>query len=405
MVFGILQHSASCGQESVSQSTVSVIKNRSFRNVQVKTAGSNFSRCTECDFLQDCISRYPRGCDEWATLVNDRTRHINYQNACRRLYHTWSTNSVDIPTEFLCIIHDKMDHTKTAIPRMQLHTKATAGLGQIPISLTGMLTHGHGDGAYAHYATAFWPGDLNFTISSVCRILRALERPPVRESKVLFSAPPQNSFFEALMHGKSRCMSSIPNADRDPTPPPLSGRPTVPLPRKLFLQLDNSAKDNKNRFVMAFYSLLTARRIFKEVTVGFLVVGHTHEDIDAYFNYLSKLLKKRNTYVLADLMKAFMDSQKTVAFITEVVQEVADFKKYVKDFHHDGVNALTGLGEMHIFKFFMEADGDDRGWPVMRYKVHFSFDAAYMLCRCLVGCGRGGLEEHLHVPAAAAVVF
>jgi hypothetical protein len=269
-----------------------------------------------------------------------------------------------------------------------------------------MLTHGHGDGAYAHYETASWPGDSNFTISSICRNLRVLERPPVRESKVLFSAPPQNSFFEALMHGKSRCMSSIPtNADRDPTPPPLPGRPTVPLLRKLFLQLDNSAKDNKNRFVMAFCSLLTARRIFKEVTVGFLVVGHTHEDIDTYFSYLSKLLKRRNTYVLADLIKAFMDSQKTVAFIPELVQEVADFKKYMKDFHHDGVNALTGLGEMHIFKFFVEADGDDRGWPVMRYKVHFSFDAAYMLCRCLVSCRRSSLEERLHVPAAAAVVF
>jgi hypothetical protein len=110
------------------------------------------------------------------------------------------------------------------------------------------------------------------------------------------------------MHGKSRCMSLIPNADCDPTPPPLLGRPAVPLPRKLFLQLDNSAKDNKNKFVMAFYSLLTARHIFKEVMVGFLVVGHTHEDIDAYFSYLSKLVKRRNTYVLADLMKAFMDS-------------------------------------------------------------------------------------------------
>jgi hypothetical protein len=121
--------------------------------------------------------------------VNDRTRHINYQNACRRLYHAWSTNSVDIPTEFLCIIHDKMDHMKTAIPRMQRHTKATAGLGQIPISLIGMLTHGHGDGAYAHYVTAFWPGDSNFTISSICRVLWALERPPVREWKVLSSAP------------------------------------------------------------------------------------------------------------------------------------------------------------------------------------------------------------------------
>jgi hypothetical protein len=79
------------------------------------------------------------------------------------------------------------------------------------------------------------------------------------------------------------------------------GMPAVPLPKRLYLQLDNSAKNNKNRFVMAFCSLLTARGIFKEVTMGFLVVGHTHEDIDAYFSYLSKLLKQKNTYVLADL--------------------------------------------------------------------------------------------------------
>ena len=37
----------------------------------------------------------------------------------------------------------------------------------------------------------------------------------------------------------------------------------------------------------------------------------------------------KNTYVLADLMKAFMDSQKTTAFIPELVQEVADFKKFL----------------------------------------------------------------------------
>ena len=103
----------------------------------MKAPNNNFSRCSECDFLQDCITRYPRGCDEWATFVNDRTKHINYQNACRRLYHGWSSNSVDSPTEFLCIIHDKMDHTKSAIPRMQRSTKATCGLGQIPYLLPG----------------------------------------------------------------------------------------------------------------------------------------------------------------------------------------------------------------------------------------------------------------------------
>ena len=306
----LLQQSARCNVKPVSQSMVSVMKKKLFRNVEVKAPSSNFLRCSECNFLQDCISRYPQGCDEWATFVNDRTKHINYQNACCRLYHGWSSNSVDSPTEFLCIIHDKMDHTKSAILRMQRSTKATSGLGQIPISVTGMLTYGHGDEAYAHYSTAFCPRDSNFTISSICWVLRALERPPVKDSKELFIAPPQNSFFKALLHRKSRCSASIPPGSANGVPLPFPGRPAVPLPKKLFLQLDNSAKDNKNRYVLAFCSLLIARRVFKEVTVGFLIVGHTHEDIDAHFSYLLKLLKMKNTYVLADLMKAFMDSRR-----------------------------------------------------------------------------------------------
>jgi hypothetical protein len=183
-----------------------------------------------------------------------------------------------------------------------------------------MLIHRHGDGAYAYYSKALWPIDSNFTISSPCHVLRALERAPIKHSKELFRAPPHNSFFDALLYGKSQCSSSIPSLEGyDDVPSPPLRRPAVPLPKRLYLQLDNSAKDNKNRFVMAFYSLLTARGIFKEVTVGFLIVGHTHEDIDAYFSYLSKLLKQKNTYVLADLMKAFMDLQKSTVFISELV--------------------------------------------------------------------------------------
>ena len=97
--------------------------------------------------------------------------------------------------------------------------------------------------------------------------------------------------------------------------------------------------------------------------MGFLVVGHTHEDIDAHSSYLS-LLKMKNTDVLADLMKAFMDSRKTTAFIPELVQEVADFKKFLQGYEHDGANKLIGLGEMHLFKFYVEENGDDMGWPV-----------------------------------------
>jgi hypothetical protein len=51
------------------------------------------------------------------------------------------------------------------------------------------------------------------------------------------------------------------------------------------------------------------RDVFEEVKLGFLVVGHTHEDIDGCFGYLSKKLKEGNNYIFTYLMKAFMISQ------------------------------------------------------------------------------------------------
>ena len=135
-----------------------------------------------------------------------------------------------------------------------------------------------------------------------------------------------------------------------------------PLPRKLYLQLDNSAKDNRNKYLMAFLSLLTTRGVFEEIQAGFLLVGHTHEDIDVYFSHLSKALKSQNTFVLADLMKAFMQFQ-DLSFMPEFIQEVVDFKSFIHGYQSSGATRLIGLGEMHLFKFYV----DDDGWLVMRY--------------------------------------
>ena len=64
--------------------------------------------------------------------------------------------------------------------------------------------------------------------------------------------------------------------------------------------------------------------------------------------------------MLADLIKAFMGSQETVAFITKFVQEVTHFKSYVHDFHDDGINKIFGLGDIHLFNLCVEEDGNDR---------------------------------------------
>jgi hypothetical protein len=82
-------------------------------------------------------------------------------------------------------------------------------------------------------------------------------------------------------------------------------------------------------------------------------VGHTYEDIDAYFSHLSTSLKSKNTFVLADLMKAFMQSQEQ-AFMPKVIQEVADFKSFIEGYQSSGAARLIGLGKMHLFKFYVD---------------------------------------------------
>ncbi len=72
--------------------------------------------------------------------------------------------------------------------------------------------------------------------------------------------------------------------------------------------MDNCVKNNKNQCLLVFLSLLMRRDVFEEVKLGFLVVGHTHEDIDGYFSYLLKKLMEENNYILANLMKVFMIS-------------------------------------------------------------------------------------------------
>jgi hypothetical protein len=56
--------------------------------------------------------------------------------------------------------------------------------------------------------------------------------------------------------------------------------------------MDNCMKDNNNRYLWAFLSLLIVRDVFEEAWLGFLVVGHTHKDINGCFGYLSKKLKE-----------------------------------------------------------------------------------------------------------------
>ena len=52
-------------------------------------------------------------------------------------------------------------------------------------------------------------------------------------------------------------------------------------------------------------SLLVAKGVFKTVHLGFLMVGHTHEDIDAMFSRFSERLQTKMTFTFPNLMEYF----------------------------------------------------------------------------------------------------
>ena len=51
-------------------------------------------------------------------------------------------------------------------------------------------------------------------------------------------------------------------------------------PHTLYVQLDNTTKENKNQYVEAYLSSLVTEGVFDVVVMTFLPVWHTHEDID-----------------------------------------------------------------------------------------------------------------------------
>ena len=65
-----------------------------------------------------------------------------------------------------------------------------------------------------------------------------------------------------------------------------------PLPRIIYIQADN-ASDNKNYAVLLFFGLLVKHKYVELVQISFLLVGHTHEDIDQLFSTLSRHIKSK----------------------------------------------------------------------------------------------------------------
>jgi hypothetical protein len=197
-----------------------------------------------------------------------------------------------------------------------------------------MIAHGHGDVKYAHYAFDLYPADSNHTIGSFARLLHDLEKPPAYSSGLLFEDTGSTPLYEVVLDGKDVYLHSL-------SEPPNKSVVAKKLPPTLRVQLDNCAKDNKNRYVFAYWSLLVAKDISKEVFVSFLLVGHTHDDIDASFGRWSMKLREEDFPTISLLMKSYMDLE-NVLVNPHMIEEVPEFKAFIEPYIRSGAHRLIG---------------------------------------------------------------
>ena len=106
-----------------------------------------------------------------------------------------------------------------------------------------------------------------------------------------------------------------------------------------------------------------ANGIFQEVYVNFILVGHTHEDIDALFGGWSMRLHKHDYPTVLLLMKSFMDDE-SIPMIPHLIEEVPNFKGFIDSCICKKGKTLEGYTTVQAFKFYRNPNS----WPLMQYK-------------------------------------
>ena len=120
----------------------------------------------------------------------------------------------------------------------------------------------------------------------------------------------------------------------------------------LYLQLDNTTKQNKGRWLMAFLALLVEAGTFRKIIVSFLPVGHTHEDIDQFFSRIGMLLRRKDAHSrqeLADVISRVHASSSSWGKVRKVVhwENVANISEWLSEAR---VRALVTITEWNQFR-------------------------------------------------------
>jgi hypothetical protein len=193
-----------------------------------------FSECDDCvTFRRD--TRNAHGDHKKTVAVRTEMRkHVLFVLEQRSAFWAKRTKACLRPNESLSVIIDGAESSRYSVPSTCDESHTTAGQWKPRMHVMGALVHGFG--AFAGLYSDSCKAGHNVTCHALVRVL---------------------------------CLVANKRGG---------------LPPHLNLQLDNTVRQCKGQYICGFLAWLILKGIFESITVGYLPVGHTHEDIDQFFS-------------------------------------------------------------------------------------------------------------------------
>jgi hypothetical protein len=136
-------------------------------------------------------------------------------------------------------------------------------------------------------------------------------------------------------------------------------------PPQLVLQIDNCAKDGKNKYIFAFAAHLVHWGWFEEVLIVSLIQGHTHDLIDQEFSTWSIGEKKYSIPSFHQIgyfiSKAFQKKKTSFTILRRLYDWISYFDETLTEFHH--------YSNARLFKITKENNR-----VIMKYKTNIFED-------------------------------
>ena len=133
----------------------------------------------------------------------------------------------------------------------------------------------------------------------------------------------------------------------------LLDQPEEERPEILHLQLDNYAAENKCAGFYAFLAALVAIGLVEEIRVNYLIVGHTHENIDAMFGHIRDMLAANTALTPTEMIKLWA---KSVTPSPKVIPAFTmyDYLAWVDPY---AWKTLNGISKPHAVEFKKAREG------------------------------------------------